>query len=51
MHCASGNRVGGLFALKAFYVDGKTPEEALEIGRSAGMTRTEAVVRQELGLE
>jgi uncharacterized protein (TIGR01244 family) len=51
VHCASGNRVGGLLALKAFYVDGSTPEEALELGRAAGMTRTEPLVRQELGLE
>lgn len=51
VHCASGNRVGGLFALKAFYVDGNTPEEALAIGRDAGMTRTDSIVRQRLGLE
>ena len=51
IHCASGNRVGGLLALKAFYVDGKTPEEALAFGRESGMTRTEPLVRQRLGLE
>ena len=51
VHCASGNRVGGLFALKAYYFDGKSPEEALAIGRQAGMTRTQAAVEQKLRLE
>lgn len=37
VHCGSGNRVGGLFALKAFFVDGASTEAALEIGRKAGM--------------
>jgi len=50
-HCGSGNRVGALFAMKAYYVDGKTPEEALAIGQAAGVTRLEPVVRQQLGLE
>ncbi len=39
VHCKSGNRVGALFALKAFHVDGKSAEEALEIGRKAGITK------------
>ena len=51
VHCASGNRVGALFALMAYYVDGKTPEEALAIGRAAGVTRLEPVVKEILGLE
>ena len=51
VHCASGNRIGALFAMKAYYVDGKTPEEALAIGQAAGVTRLEPVVRQQLGLE
>ena len=50
VHCASGNRTGGLVALKAYFVDGASPEEALAAGRAAGMTRTEARVRQVLGL-
>ena len=37
IHCASGNRVGSLFALRAFFVDGATVEEALSIGVEAGM--------------
>lgn len=51
VHCASGNRVGALFALKAYYADGKTPEAALVIGKQAGVTRLEPVVKQKLGLE
>lgn len=48
VHCASGNRVGALFALKALYVDGKSPGEALAIGKAAGLTRLEATVRARL---
>lgn len=51
VHCASGNRVGALFALKAYHVDGETPAEALALGQAAGVTRLEPVVRQQLGLE
>ncbi len=50
VHCASGNRVGALFALRAFHVDGKSADEALEIGKIAGLTRLEPVVRHQLGL-
>lgn len=50
VHCASGNRVGALFALKAFYVDGEPPEEALRKGLDAGLTRLEPYVRETLGL-
>lgn len=37
VHCGSGNRVGGLFALKAYFVDGLDPDAALEQGRQRGM--------------
>jgi len=50
VHCASGNRVGGLFAMKAYYVDGASPAEALRVGKAAGMTRLEPAVREKLGL-
>lgn len=46
VHCASGNRVGGLFALKALHVDGESAESALAIGRQAGLTRLEAAVKE-----
>lgn len=49
VHCASSNRVGALFALKAAMLDGKTVDEALEIGRNAGLRAMEPAVRQLLG--
>ncbi|MDH3627342.1 MAG: sulfur transferase domain-containing protein [Acidobacteriota bacterium] len=39
IHCASGNRVGALFAVKAVALDNATDEEALTLGRAAGLTR------------
>jgi uncharacterized protein (TIGR01244 family) len=50
IHCASGNRVGALLALEAAQVEGKPPEEALELGRAAGLGRMEPAVREALGL-
>ncbi|MGH8460618.1 MAG: beta-lactamase hydrolase domain-containing protein [Stenotrophobium sp.] len=46
VHCASSNRVGALFALKARHVDGKNVEESLAIGWAAGLKAMEPVVRQ-----
>lgn len=48
VHCGSGNRVGALFALKAFYVDGASTEAALAFGKQAGMTRLEPAVAKKL---
>lgn len=48
VHCASSNRVGALFALRASQ-QGHTLEEALAIGRSAGLKAMEPMVRQLLG--
>ena len=45
VHCASGNRVGALFALRARKL-GSDIETAVEIGKSAGLTGLEPVVRQ-----
>jgi uncharacterized protein (TIGR01244 family) len=45
VHCASGNRVGALFALYAFYGKGDSPEAALEVGKAAGLTSLEETVR------
>lgn len=50
VHCASGNRVGAMLALKARYFDGATPMEALEIGRSAGLKALEPFVAQLLNV-
>lgn len=48
--CSSGNRVGGLFALKAYYCDKKPADEALQAGLKAGLTKAEPEVRKILGL-
>ncbi len=48
LHCGSGNRVGGLLALKAFYVDGLSADEAIQYGLDSGLTRLEGVVRERL---
>lgn len=46
VHCASGNRVGALMALRAAWVQGKSKDEAIAIGRRWGMTNAEAAVNQ-----
>ncbi len=48
--CASGNRSGALLALRARWLDGAPPDEALELGEKAGLTRLEPSVRILLGL-
>ena len=50
LHCASGNRIGAVMALRAAWVEGMDPEEALAYGRASGMTRTEGMTRELLGL-
>lgn len=45
VHCASGNRVGGLLAV-AMAQSGLSEDEALAFGRSAGMRSTEARARE-----
>ncbi len=47
LHCASGNRVGALFALNAA-ADGATDEEALAVGKKAGLTRWHNAIRKKL---
>jgi Uncharacterized protein conserved in bacteria len=46
MHCASGNRVGALVALRAAWIQGKSNEEALAEGRAACLTKMEPMVAQ-----
>lgn len=48
--CSSGNRVGGLLALKAYYCEKMPAEQALEAGKKAGLTKAEPDVRKLLGL-
>ncbi len=50
VHCASGNRVGALFALRAYRLGGSSPAEALAIGKASGMTSLEGAVRKILGI-
>jgi uncharacterized protein (TIGR01244 family) len=51
MHCASGNRVGAMMALRARWVQGKSAEEALAIGRSSGLKGLEVDVNTLLQAE
>ena len=44
VHCGSANRVGALFALSEFNRT-QDVEKALEVGRAAGLTRMEGVVK------
>lgn len=50
-HCASGNRVGALLALRAAWIGGASPEDALRLGKNAGLTRLEAATRERLDAE
>lgn len=47
LHCASGNRVGALMALRARQ-QGATEAEALAAGKRAGLTHWEAIVAEQL---
>ena len=38
IHCASGNRVGAMLALQARWIQGKSAEESLAVGKAAGLT-------------
>ncbi len=46
LYCASSNRVGGLLALRAYWLDGADPEEALALGREAGLRSLEPAVQE-----
>lgn len=48
VHCASGNRVGAMAALRAAWVEGRSGDEAVAIGRAWGLTGLEAEVRRRL---
>ena len=48
VHCASGNRVGAMAALRAAWVDGLSMEEAVAIGKAWGLTKLEADVRRRI---
>lgn len=48
LHCASGNRVGALLALMAQQQEGASREQALELGKQAGLKSLAPVVEQRL---
>jgi uncharacterized protein (TIGR01244 family) len=48
IHCASGQRVAALLALKAAWVDGHGARQALAAGRSAGLSALESHVEARL---
>lgn len=48
VHCGSGNRAGALLALRAFYVQQLAPEQALQLGEDAGLTRLRDAVKAQL---
>ncbi|WP_233275219.1 beta-lactamase hydrolase domain-containing protein [Pseudoxanthomonas suwonensis] len=51
VHCASGNRVGALAALRAAWLHGANAEAAIAEGRRWGLTGLEPVVRERLQRE
>lgn len=48
VHCASGNRVGAMAALRAAWVEGKPADEAIEIGKAWGLKGLEAEVQRRI---
>ena len=50
VYCASGNRVGALFACLAKWRDGAPLEEAIAIGNARGLNQMEPIVRHLLTL-
>lgn len=48
VHCASGNRVGAMAALRAAWVQGATPADAIAVGRAWGLSGLEDAVRERL---
>ena len=46
LHCASGNRVGALFALAVGSIPGTSADEAIAYGKARGLTRLEPKVRE-----
>jgi uncharacterized protein (TIGR01244 family) len=51
VHCASGNRVGALVALRAAWVDGADDEAAVAEGKRWGLRGLEGEVRERLQRE
>jgi uncharacterized protein (TIGR01244 family) len=48
VHCASGNRVGAMVALRAAWIDGSPVEEAVSLGKAWGLKGLETEVRDRI---
>jgi uncharacterized protein (TIGR01244 family) len=48
LHCGGGDRAGALLALRAFYTQGKSADEALELGTKAGLKKLSTAVSEQL---
>ena len=48
VHCASGNRVGAMAALRAAWIEGKSADDAAAIGKAWGLSGLEDAVRQRI---
>lgn len=48
VHCASGNRVGAMAALRAAWVESKSEEDAIAIGKTWGLKGLEPQVRERI---
>jgi protein tyrosine phosphatase (PTP) superfamily phosphohydrolase (DUF442 family) len=44
LYCGSSNRVGALMALRAYWLQGASAEDAMALGEAAGMTRLQPAV-------
>jgi uncharacterized protein (TIGR01244 family) len=49
LHCASGNRIGAVLALREAWLRGASPDAALKVGLAAGLTGLEPRTRELLG--
>ena len=50
LHCASGNRVGGLLGLRRAWLQGEDAEDAVVFARAAGLTSLTPAVKELLGV-
>jgi uncharacterized protein (TIGR01244 family) len=50
VHCASGNRVGAMAALRAAWAEGRSTEDAIAIGKTWGLKGLEGEVRRRIEL-
>jgi protein tyrosine phosphatase (PTP) superfamily phosphohydrolase (DUF442 family) len=50
IHCATGNRVGALITLQAFWCAGVSAQQALDLGVQAGLTQLKPGISQLIGL-